>query len=416
MKPESSVQGALPAEARAPRGGSPAKGKIWIDLENSPHVPFFAPIIDELRRRGCTQVLTARDCFQVRELADFFHLDYQLAGHHPGKSNVRKMAALCLRATKLIPLMRKERPDLAVSHGSRSQLIASSWLGIPTLMIRDYEFSTPLPWLRPTWMMCPEIIPSENVGCDARRVLKYPGIKEDVYVPRFTPDDSIRSQLGLNQGDVVATIRPPASEAHYHNPQSDGLFNAVVSFLSRSAVKAVVLPRDEKQSTELQRRWPALFASGAMRIPARVVDGLNLIWHSDLVISGGGTMNREAAALGVPVYSVFRGKIGAVDRYLAEQGRLVLLESVGDVEAKVVVRHRERCKKPQNGGNATLRSIVEHIAAIMDAKGGKQRTSCECDQASTPRQMEVGRCEESGLPAEHIIETFQDFTHSSRTL
>jgi hypothetical protein len=105
-----------------------------------------------------------------------------------------------------------------------------------------------------------------------------------------------------------------------------------------------------------------------MRIPAQVVDGLNLIWHSDLVISGGGTMNREAAALGVPVYSVFRGKIGAVDQYLAHRGRLVLLESVEDVRAKIVLRRRNRPERPANGDGSTLRTIVEHIAAIMDRK------------------------------------------------
>jgi uncharacterized protein len=355
-------------------------GKIWVDLENSPHVPFFAPIIDELRKNKRAVLITGRDCFQVRELADLFGLDCQLIGHHPGKSNLRKMAALCLRALKLIPLLRKENPDLAVSHGSRSQLIACSCLGIPSIIIRDYEFSTPLPWFRPTWMMCPEVIPSATLQIDRRRVLKYPGIKEDVYVPRFVPDSSIRSQLGLQEEDVVAVIRPPASASHYHAPESDELFAEAIRFLSKSpGVKLVVLPRDEKQSNELRNRWPTLFVNRSMQIPAQVVDGLNLIWHSDLVISGGGTMNREAAALGVPVYSVFRGRIGAVDRYLAEQGRLVLIKTVEELAAKIVVAPRRRPERPQNGNDETLRSIVEHIAAIMDGKRSSHNINEACD-------------------------------------
>jgi len=44
--------------------------KIWIDLDNTPHVPFFKPIIRELEKRGHEVVLTARDAFQVCELAD----------------------------------------------------------------------------------------------------------------------------------------------------------------------------------------------------------------------------------------------------------------------------------------------------------------------------------------------------------
>jgi hypothetical protein len=359
-----------PAAANTGRSRTAAaKGKIWIDLENSPHVPFFVPIIDELHKYGYSVVVTARDCFQVRELADLFHLDYKLIGRHYGKSNVLKMAGLCLRGMNLIPLVWRERPDLGVSHGSRSQFIACSLMGTPSLIIRDYEFSTPLPWIHPTWMMCPEVIPSATLQCDSRRILKYPGIKEDVYVPRFVPDPSIRPQLGLQEQDVVATIRPPASEAHYHNPKSDDLFAAAVTFLSKSrGAKLVVLPRNEKQAMELKQRWPDLFASGSMRIPSQVVDGLNLIWHSDLVISGGGTMNREAAALGVPVYSVFRGSIGAVDRYLSERGRLVLLENVQDVQTKIHVVRRDRPAHPQGRDGITLSSIVEQIVAIVEKK------------------------------------------------
>jgi predicted glycosyltransferase len=199
--------------------------------------------------------------------------------------------------------------------------------------------------------------------------LKYPGIKEDVYVPRFVPDPSIRSQLGLREQDVVVTMRPPASEAHYHNPQSDELFKAAVKYLSKNPeVKLVALPRNEKQATWLRERWPDLFSDGKMRIPEKIVDGLNLIWHSDFVISGGGTMNREAASLGVPVYSIFRGKIGAVDQYLSKAGRLVLLQSLEDLHTKILPVRRERPASPQNRQSAALSRIVEQIVASTESQ------------------------------------------------
>jgi uncharacterized protein len=342
-----------------------AAGKIWIDLDNSPHVPFFVPIIEELEKRGYSVVLTARDCFQVRELADLFHLNYKLIGRHSGKNKVRKMAGLCGRALRLIPIMLREKPILAVSHGSRSQLIVSTCLGIPSMHMGDYEFLTPWAFIHPTWHMCPELISNSVLPIDSNRILKYPGIKEDVYATRFVPKSGIRNQLGLLERDMVVTIRPPASEAHYHNRQSDLLFEAAVEFLSKNAeLKLVALPRNERQTIWLKKRWSALFANGAMRIPSQVVDGLNLIWHSDLVISGGGTMNREAAALGVPVYSVFRGKIGAVDRYLSERGRLTLLESIQDVQTKIRITRRDRPPSTQKGNDVTLRSIVDQIVAI----------------------------------------------------
>src|SRR5262249_18050156 len=110
--------------------------------------------------------------------------------------------------------------------------------------------------------------------------------------------------------------------------------------------------------------------------------GLNLIWHSDLVISGGGTMNREAAALGVPVYSVFRGKIGAVDRYLSKMGRLVLLESSNEFPAKISLARRDRSVKPRNGNSAALNFIVKQIAAAAESR---QTGSSRAEQVPATR-------------------------------
>ncbi len=345
------------------------KGKIWIDLDNSPHVPFFVPIIEELQKRSYSIVLTARDCFQVRELADLFHLNYKLIGHHSGKGKIRKMAGLCFRALQLIPTILKEKPALAVSHCSRSQLIVSSVCGIRSLVLGDYEFATGWAFIRPTWHMCPQVIPDSALRFYSGRTVKYPGIKEDVYVSRFVPKPGIRSQLGLREQDLVVTIRPPATEAHYHNPQSDELFEAAVDFLGKKAeLKLVALPRNEKQAIWLRKRWSNLFSNGTMRIPEEIVDGLSLIWHSDLVISGGGTMNREAAALGVPVYSIFRGKIGAVDQYLSKSGRLVLLENIEDLHAKILPVRKERPARPQIKPTAALGFIVDQIVVAAESQ------------------------------------------------
>ena len=236
-------------------------------------MPFFAPIIDELHKRDYTVALTARDCFQVRELIDLFHLKCKIVGRHSGKNKIRKMAGLCLRASQLAPTILKERPDLAVSHGSRAQLIVSASLGIPSLFIGDYEFSTVSALIHPTWLMCPEVIPSSSIQGDPNRILKYPGIKEDVYVPRFVPDPTLRRRLGLGERDVVVIVRPPASEAHYHSRDSDVLFEAAIEFLSRRpGVKLVALPRNEKQARRVHTRWRDLLSTGQMRIPQHAPD------------------------------------------------------------------------------------------------------------------------------------------------
>jgi predicted glycosyltransferase len=347
--------------------GPRKRKKIWIDLDNSPHVPFFAPIIDELEKSGCSVLVTARDCFQVRELADLLHLNYRLVGRHYGKNKILKLTGLCWRALQLVPEMLRFRPQLALSHGSRSQLVVANLLRIPSVTVADYEFSKIWMGVRPTWVITPEIIPSDRVRCSEERILKYPGIKEEVYVPRFKPDSSILASLGLEQRDgLVVVIRPPATEAHYHRPETDVLFTEVLTFLgSKPKVKMVLLPRNEDQASVIRSKWGDLFASGRILIPSRVTDGLNLIWHSDLVISGGGTMNREAAALGVPVYSIFRGEIGAVDRHLASTGRLTLIERPQDVAEKLALIKRKRTETADRQLSGALNAIVGHVETIL---------------------------------------------------
>jgi hypothetical protein len=340
--------------------------KVWIDLDNSPHVPFFVPIVEELQSRGYSVVLTARDCFQVVALADLHGLQYERIGRHYGKSKFLKVAGVCARAAQLAPAILREKPDLALSHGSRSQLFLAALLRVPSVVVMDYEFVKGLAWMKPNWVVIPDLIPDDAVGTDCNRVLRYPGIKEDVYVHRFRPDARIRTELGLTDDHLVVTLRPPANEAHYHNPESEALFDAIIRLLSDTPrSKVILLPRNERQGASIREAWPHLFAAGKILIPGRALDGLNLIWHSDLVISGGGTMNREAAALGVPVYSIFRGKIGAVDRYLADRGRLVLLETVADVRSKIALCHRS-ASEPQTKTSPALKRIVAHITSILE--------------------------------------------------
>lgn len=343
--------------------------RFWIDLDNTPHVPLFVPIVQELEARGYSVFLTARDAFQVRALADRVGLKYVCVGHHYGKHKIFKVAGLCIRALQLLPTVLRNKPNVALSHGSRSQLLVCAVLRIPSIVMTDYEF-TKAEMIHPTWVMAPEVIPNEAIKLDAKRILKYPGIKEDVYVPTFKPDQATRASLGLKENDIVVTVRPPADEAHYHNPESEKLFGAVIGLLgSKPDVKVVLLPRNPKQAARIRRQWPGLFTRSQILIPEHAVDGLNLLWFSDLAISGGGTMNREAAALHVPVYSIFRGRIGAVDQYLADQGRLVLLKSDEDVRTKIRLARRHRPASPEKTNKAVLTTIVNEIVKKVESIG-----------------------------------------------
>lgn len=359
-------QGSEILDGRHPMKARTSKKIVWIDIDNSPHVPFFLPIIKELQNSGVEFLITARDAYQVRDLIRHFNMPCRVIGRHYGKNKVLKVWGNVVRAAKLWPVALGKRPDLAVSHGSRAQVIVCKSLGIPSLVMHDYEYSVKTGFLESDWIMMPDIIPNGAMTRKTDRVLKYPGLKEDVYVPQFNPDPSILEQLGLDPKDPIVTLRPPATEAHYHRPESDLLFDETVRYLAEHRnVRVVLLPRGARQNEELQKSLPELLASGQFVIPKQAVNGLNLIWFSDLVISGGGTMNREAAALGAPVYSIFRGKVGAVDKYLAEHGRLVMIENVSQVRTKIHLTHWNRPDSPNNRSSAVLQTIVSQINSIL---------------------------------------------------
>jgi predicted glycosyltransferase len=230
-----------------------------------------------------------------------------------------------------------------------------------------------LPFVRPALGVAPESLRDPALTKEFRYGLRtYEGLKEDVYAAAFDPDPEILNTLGIAASEILVTIRPPATEAHYHNPEAENLFVETVNFLgSIEGLRMVILPRTTStQGRLIQQTWSKWCGERRIIIPDRPLAGLNLVWFSDLVVSGGGTMNREAAALGVPVYSIFRGKLGAVDRQLAREGRLVLIEKLEDVRLKLNPVKRVRDATPMAGERRALRQILEATYELLERSNG----------------------------------------------
>jgi len=339
---------------------------VWIDLDNSPHVLFFYPIVRELRKRGVEVIITARDFAQVYSLAALFGLECIKVGKHYGKNIVFKVGGTAIRAMELLPIIRKAKPSLAFSHGSRSQLLLSKILGIPSLLAMDFEGAKGFPLLSPSMVLLPAVLYEKlNKNGNSHKLLQYPGIKEDVYVPEFIPDKGIVDEFKLTDENVIVTLRPPATLAHYHNPKSEYLFEEIVKrLLSFDQIKVFILPRTHDQGEEIRERWYTGFEEAKLIIPEKVVNGLNLMYHSDLVISGGGTMIREAAALRIPSYSFFQGEIGAVDQFLVADQRLILISSLDDILEKIRIEKKAEVTVKENGASPALNHIVELVEGM----------------------------------------------------
>jgi len=195
--------------------------------------------------------------------------------------------------------------------------------------------------------------------------MTYSGLKEDVYVPFFEPDESILKELEISDNELIISVRPPAIEAHYHNPEGEKLFYEFVEWvLTASSGRIILLPRNKKQENEIRRKRPQWFKDKRVTMPARVLNGLDLLYFSDLVVSGGGTMNREAASLGIPVYSIFRGPIGLIDRKLEEEGRLTLISSPADF-SKIKLEKRAKTLPVDLRVRSALEQIIRHIENII---------------------------------------------------
>lgn len=315
--------------------------RVWIDVTNSPHVVIFRPLIARLRARGCEVTVTAREFAQTIGLLERFGIEHVSIGAHGGGSSRGKAQAMAGRSAALIRFARRERFDLAVAHGSTDQPIAARAAGTPQVTMFDYEFAKVMHHWNgrlATRVLVPSAIPEEALapyGIRPPKLVRYPGLKEEYYLADHAIDDGVLAELGLDPTRLIAVVRPPPEVTLYHRGASTDLFARTLErLLADPGVQTVVLPRTDEQRAAL--------AGGAAIVPGHAIDGPSLVAAADLVISAGGTMNREAAALGVPAYTPFAARLGAVDRRLIEEGRLRRLESPDDV----VLERRTRDAPP----------------------------------------------------------------------
>jgi hypothetical protein len=315
--------------------------RVWIDVTNSPHAVIFRPLIGRMRARGHEVTVTSREFAQTVGLLDRFGIAHEVVGAHGGASRRGKARAMAARSAALVRFARGRRFDLAVAHGSTDQPLAARLAGTPQVSMFDYEFAAAMHHWNgrlASRVLVPAAIPEgalARYGIRPPRLVRYPGLKEEYYLADHVLDEGVAGELGLDRERVVAVVRPPPEVTLYHRGASTDLFAAALArLLAAPGVQTVVLPRTEEQR--------AAVAGGPAIVPERPVDGPSLVAAADLVVSAGGTMNREAAALGVPAYTPFAARLGAVDRRLIDEGRLRRLERPEDLE----LRRRDRGPAP----------------------------------------------------------------------
>jgi predicted glycosyltransferase len=318
--------------------------RVWIDVTNSPHVLFFRPLVGLLRERGHDVEVTAREYAQTMQLLELHGIHATPVGKHGGASSLGKAQAELTRVPALRRWAQPRRFDVALAHGSHDLTLTARSLGIPSATSFDYEFA----WLQhqlgcraATRVVVPEAIPPERLARygAAKKLRRYPGLKEEYYLADFEP-----APVDIPEGKRLVVVRTPPEVSLYHR-HGNPLFAEVLERLGRDeTVHAVVLPRTDEQRAAIRaRNLPSLV------VPDEAVDAQSLIAAAAAVVSAGGTMNREAVALGTPVYTTFGGRLGAVDEQLIREGRLTPLKAAAELDLE-----RPRSERMRRDPNVLL--------------------------------------------------------------
>ena len=325
--------------------------RIWVDLTNSPHVLVMRPLIEAMRAEGHEVEVTARDFAQTLQLLERFGMEHTPIGHHRGGGLKDKAVGLFDRSIALTRWARRRRFDAAMGHGSNDVSVAAKLLRVPASTAFDYEWATVQHQVNcrlARSVVVPEAIPPERLERYGARgkIHAYAGLKEEYYLADFEPNPAVLDELGVDRSRPLVVVRTPPEVSLYHRFENP-LFGRVLERLAES--QTVVLPRTPAQRAEL----------GAFIVPEHAIDAQSLVAYADLVISAGGTMNREAVALGTPVFTTFEGKLGAVDEALLREGRLRKLEAPDQIQIE---------RRPANGGLRVRRDPRELVKMLLAAR------------------------------------------------
>jgi len=343
---------------------------IWFDFDNAPHVPVLLPIVKEMRKRGYKTILTARDKSETKGLLFLNDEKFKVIGKSFPKSKVLKLLFTLNRVVKLIFYLYKQingKKILSVNHSSRSALLASWIKRIPSVALYDYEYvNSTFQNLFATKVLMPNVFNMDQLkkaGVRINNLAFYPGIKEQIYINSNIKKTNLLSELGIDNSKIIIIFRPPATTGHYHNAMSEIIMDEILNKMAQEKEKIflIILPRTEEQKKNIsnffrENKIPFL-------IPERPLNGIDLILSSDLVLSGGGTMIREAAVIGMPSYSFFQGPKGAVDEFLEKNGRLIFIDSILDIENL----HFEKKQKEMNILQGNQKKIISSICDRLES-------------------------------------------------
>jgi predicted glycosyltransferase len=336
--------------------------KVWLDIDNPPQVQYLLPFLAAFAAVGARTVITARDYESTVALLERAGVEASVFGTRVGRGKLRKVGAMLARTRDLVRFFQEDgRPDVLLS-ASRPSAVAARWMGIPSFIIGDYEYSNLTIYrLAGSTILHPDAIGPETFrrrGMRAAQLFSFRGFKEDITFARVDIDEVEPHPLDVPESFVRVLFRPPSETSHYYRAESTAMARAALEYLAAAGVAVVFSPRERRQVAYLE----GLDWAHPPVVLLKPVPFLALLKSVDAVVCSGGTMLREAAYLGVPAYSIFKSRIGGVDRRLEELRRATLLHSPADLR---------RLKLEKRGELAPLDSnphLVEELVQLISER------------------------------------------------
>ncbi|MEO0106420.1 MAG: DUF354 domain-containing protein [candidate division WOR-3 bacterium] len=342
------------------------KKTIWFDFENAPHVWVLKPIYDYFNEKGYECICSARNFSYTIDLLKNAGIKADTQGFIVSKNKLIKIISTFMRVCKLVYLYKRRKIDLAISHGSRTQILAAKILRVPVISMDDYEKSDQLLVKFVERLIVPEVIDKSTWGKYQNKIVSYPGLKEHIYLCNFPKPRAILKRLELNNDRVIIVLRPEAPTSHYYDRKSTELLWCILKYLIQfKNIIIILFPRNKSQAKKITHffdKWRVNYT-----LPSPKFYSFEIVSIADLVIGGGGTMLREAASLGIPTYSYFTGPWGDVDKYLLKEGYLAKIESEEDIK-KIVIKKKNRNLCRVN--SATKEFVINYLENYLACQTG----------------------------------------------
>jgi hypothetical protein len=328
--------------------------KIWIDIVNAPHAHFFKGIIRELEKRGYELLITTREFDGLTDILDMLGISYYVVGKHGGSTLEGKLLASVERQHKLAKLIIEEKPDLALYKNSPEAPRVAFGLAIPTIGFADNDTATAvnklmLPYTKR--LVYPKAIDAYDLikcGADANSLHPINGFPELAHLYGFKPDKQPLRELGLEPYSYIVMRTEPIKANYFNGDAEKSILEGVIPLLPE--IPIVLFPRTEEQGKRFEKFKNVI-------IPGHIMDSLSLLYYAKLMIGAGGTMNREAIALGTPTISTYPGKLLAITKWLIKLG--VKFHSTNPIE--IAKKSEEFLKK-----NGSFRSFIRHTIAGLE--------------------------------------------------